>query len=132
MKKSTQQKGTIMREHRIDEVSGRTRHQAESRAAELALLRGVTDGTYAPEDLARARHELTGDAIETQDPGNDTDTVGVSRDLAEPPDDRGHQVEDIPPDDEESAPERLALEGVDAAEHDRMVAARHKRSDRQP
>ena len=40
-------------------------------------------------------------------------------------DDRGHRAPEFPPNDEETDLEKLALEGVEEAQHDQMLQARN-------
>ena len=49
----------------------------------------------------------------------------MSRDPSDPMVDRGRQVPEYGGDDEKAALEQLALEGVEEAQHDQMVEARH-------
>lgn len=117
-----------MREDRIDEASGRTRDQAEVRATELARIRGIDDGSYSPEDLDNAKRELSGNATATTSASEEETSTGLSRDPAEPRSIPGHQVPNMPANDEQEAAERLTLEGVDAAEREQMLAARRKKT----
>tara|TARA_R110002020_G_scaffold126352_1_gene284107 strand:- start:328 stop:720 length:393 start_codon:yes stop_codon:yes gene_type:complete len=127
MSKSNPSRGTILRGTRIDEASDRSREQLEQRAAELAEIRGVSDGSFSAEDLRDARREIDGTTLSAQDVAHDelSDT-GLTRDPSEPPSGRGHQVEDVSDDDEQSDVERLAREGVDAAERETMLAERRR------
>jgi hypothetical protein len=128
MKSPPNAKGTILRDDRMDEPSGRTRKQLEQRATELAVIRGVDDGSFQPEDLAEAKRELDGERAPTTSAADEEASVGLTRDPAEPRSIPGRQVPDLPANDEQEAAERLALEGVDAAERERMLAARRKKN----
>jgi len=128
MKSSTNTKGTIMRDDRIDEASGRTLDQAELRAVELARIRGVDDGSYEEEDFENATRELAGETAPTNSAADEEAHIGLTRDLAEPRSMPGRKTPDMPADDEQEATERLALEGVDAAEREQMLAGQRKKS----
>ncbi len=119
-------KGTIMRDDRITESSGRSSEQLEQRARELACIRGVAHDSYDAEDLRQARAELSGEHLPTAESGTDSSDVGLIRDPSEPPADRGHEVSPAPTSDEQTDAEALALEGVDAAEREQMLAARSR------
>ena len=102
-----------------------TAEQVEARAAEIA----ATEGRSAPnaEDRDRARAELDGSTLP---PAGADDPVGensLSRDPSDPPAQHGRQKANRDGIDEEKATERLVTEGVEEAQHDQMVAARHKR-----
>ncbi len=127
MSASIQSKGTIMRDDRISESSGRSVEQLERRARELARIRGAKRNTYRAEDMQRARQELLGEHLPTQDAGAEPKDTGLIRDPSEPPANRGHEVVNLPASDEQSDPEALALEGVDAATREQMLAARRRR-----
>lgn len=116
-----------MRDERIDEASDRSPEQLENRARALARLRGEPGDEYSTEDMQQARREISGEQLPTHDSGNEKSDVGLIRDPSEPPASRGHQVEDVSSGDEQEDAERLALEGVDAAERERMLAARRER-----
>lgn len=95
----------------------------ERRAKELALI----DNRDVPndEDRTRARAEfLARDLPATVN--EDADSMqSMSRDPSDPPADRGRQVPEYGGDDEKNALERLALEGVEEAQHEQMVASRN-------
>lgn len=127
MKNQPNSHGSIMRNTRIDEASDHSRQQLEERAAELAEIRGVSDGRFNDEDLRQARRELEGRTLATPEGGDDESSENsLSRDPSDIPAQSGHRVPDQLPDDEESAAARLALEGVDAAERENMLAARRR------
>ena len=127
MNKTTSPPGSIMGHARRDEASDHSRPQLEKRAAELAEIRGLTDGSFHDEDLQQARRELAGQQLPTPaDAAAEPTETSLSRDPADEPGHRGHQVPDQVPEDEESARARLALEGVDAAERETMLADRRR------
>ncbi|HTL67403.1 MAG TPA: hypothetical protein VL200_07065 [Lacunisphaera sp.] len=98
--------------------------EVEQRAREIAVIRGRAARDVTEEDRAAAWAELRGD---TRPPTSETDAPGglaVGRDPSEPAGDSGHQVPDQKPSDEGTAAEHLAVEGVEEAQHDQMLAAR--------
>lgn len=105
--------------------AGETR--LEQRARELAEIRGAGH-RFTEEDLEQARREIRGDALPLSSPEDAVGETGLGRDPSDPPAQHGHQVEDMPADDEQEASTRLAEEGVDEAQHDLMLAARRRRS----
>lgn len=103
-------------------VGGFTRGDVERRAKELAEIDNRMEITN--DDRARARAEFldrTLPAAITED----ADTMqSLSRDPSDPATDRGRQAPEVMDNDEDTALERLALEGVEEAQHDQMTAAR--------
>jgi len=102
-------------------VGGLTRADVEKRAHELALIDGRDEAT--DDDLARAQAELNGkllpDAV-----AEDADAMSSrSRDPSDPPADRGRRAPESEANEEEMI-ERLALEGVEEAQHQQMVESR--------
>ena len=108
------------------EAGGITKADIERRARELALIRTGNED-YAESDLEAAARELLGarsPASATEDAESD---VALSRDPSAPRVIRGHQVTHNTADPEENAePERLAIQGVEEAQHDQMVQARQR------
>jgi hypothetical protein len=104
----------------------------EKRAREIALIRGRPADAVTEEDRAESWAELKGDrARDTMD--TDRESRGsMSRDPSEPLGDHGHQVRNQEDEDESTAVERLANEGLEEAQHDQMLAARdgERRRDR--
>jgi hypothetical protein len=92
------------------------------RARELARIEGRRRAS--PTDLRRAAAELRGAGVAPTLDEDEVGRAGLSRDPSEPPSLYGRQVPDQPPEDEQSAPERLVAEGVSEADHDQMLAAR--------
>lgn len=95
----------------------------ERRARELALIENRT----APDesDRTRARSEFQDRNLPAA-VNEDADSMqSLSRDPSDPLADRGHQVPEYGADDEKAALERLALEGVEEAQHDQMVESRN-------
>jgi hypothetical protein len=104
-------------------VGGFSEGDVERRAKELALIDNRTETTG--DDRARALEELRDhhlpDAV-----NEDADTMqSMSRDPSDPMVDRGRQVPEYGGDDEKAALERLALEGVEEAQHEQMLEARN-------
>jgi hypothetical protein len=103
-----------------------SRTDIERRARELADIDGRSGAAITDDDVARARAELMGASLPATNVEDDAATVGLTRDPSEPPSDSGHEAVLREGPDEEKAVERLALEGVDEAQHDQMLAARHR------
>ncbi|HWA87644.1 MAG TPA: hypothetical protein VG710_15550 [Opitutus sp.] len=97
----------------------------ERRARELAAIDGRSGAKITNDDLARARAELAGRNLPATTSEDVEGTVGISRDPSEPPSDSGHAEPQREGNDPEKSIERLALEGVEEAQHDQMLAARH-------
>jgi hypothetical protein len=115
---------------RGEAVGGITKADLERRARELALIRDGSEN-YTEADLQAASRELFGDdspATVGEDAESD---VFLSRDPSEPRAVVGHQRPDVAPgeDDENEEPERLAIQGVEEAQHDMMVRARRRDED---
>lgn len=105
-------------------VGVNSRADVNRRAKELALIDGRTEAT--DEDRARARAEFQDrdlpDAV-----NEDAETMrSMSRDPSDPMVDRGRQVPNYTVDaDEKTSIEKLALEGVEEAQHEQMVQSRN-------
>jgi hypothetical protein len=104
-------------------LGGYTQADLERRARELALIENRTE----PNDVDRARalaefnDRTLPDAVT-----EDADTMqSMSRDPSDPLTDRGHQAPEYGGDDENTALEHLALEGVEEAQHEQMVESRN-------
>lgn len=96
----------------------------ERRARELARIDGRQEPTS--DDRARARAELMNlNLPPTVSQDADASMQSLSRDPSDPATDRGHQTPEYMDNDEEEAVERLALEGVEEAQHEQMVQARN-------
>lgn len=108
------------------EAGGITKADIERRAQELALIRTGATG-YSDEDLERAARELLGDAQPAAMTEDVDAEVAASRDPSETRSIRGHQREPSPtPPEENTDPERLAIQGVEEAQHDQMVRAQDR------
>jgi hypothetical protein len=104
-------------------VSGFTPADLERRALELALIENRTEAN--DEDRERARAEFLDqhlpDAV-----NEDADSMqSMSRDPSDPMTNRGRQAPEYGGDDEKAALEHLALEGVEEAQHEQMIASRN-------
>jgi hypothetical protein len=98
----------------------------ERRARELADIDGRSGAEITAQDLARAEAELRGTVLPaTLGEDNETDAA-LSHDPSEPISINGHEIPLREGPDEEKAVERLALEGVEEAQHEQMLAARRR------
>jgi hypothetical protein len=98
----------------------------EHRARELADIDGRSGAEITERDLARAEAELLGTSL-PQTAADDADSdMAMTRDPSEPVSVNGHEIPLREDSDEEKAVERLALEGVDEAQHEQMLAARRR------
>ena len=96
----------------------------ERRARELADIDGRSGAEITDEDLARAEADLMGTALPPTTVEDDDAEGAMSRDPSEPLSVSGHEIPLREGPDEEKAVERLALEGVEEAQHEQMLAAR--------
>jgi hypothetical protein len=96
----------------------------EKRAREIATIRGHSTENITEEDRAEAWAELHGDHARDTMATDHVSRGSISRDPSEPLGDPGHQVADRVEEDESTAVERLANEGLEEAQHDQMLAAR--------
>lgn len=104
-------------------VSGFSQADLERRALELALIDNRS--TASDEDRARARAEFQ-DRFLPDAVNEDAESMqSMSRDPSDPVVDRGRQAPEYGGDDEKTALEKMALEGVEEAQHDQMVEARN-------
>ncbi len=112
------------------EAGGITKADIERRAAELCLIRAGHE-KYTEADLQAAESELYGDTTPASTAQDARSEVFLSRDPAEPRGVPGHRSEEAAPeeDDENEEPERLALQGLEEAQHDLMVRARREQAD---
>lgn len=97
----------------------------ERRARELARIRGVTHG-YSISDIETARRELHGDTLPAGTSDDQQGDAGAKRDPSEPLSQAGHQIANNPAPDEQELAEQLALEGVEEAQHEQMLADRRR------
>lgn len=102
------------------------RADIERRARELAAIDGRSGADITNDDLARARAELLGLNLPDTLVEDEPLSTGISRDPSEPPSITGREAPLREGPDEEKAVERLALEGVEEAQHEQMLAARRR------
>jgi hypothetical protein len=103
-------------------VSGFSFADIERRARELALIENRTEPN--DDDRARARAEFR-DRTLPDAVNEDAESMrSMSRDPSDPLSDRGRQAPEYGGDDEKTALENLALEGVEEAQHEQMLESR--------
>lgn len=105
---------------------GITRGDIERRARELATIDGRSGAQPTEDDLARAQAELLGLNLPATTMEDEEARAAVSRDPSEPASIRGREAVTQEGPDEEKAVERMALEGVEEAQHEQMLAARRR------
>jgi hypothetical protein len=111
------------------EAGGITKADIERRARELALIRSGSED-YEESDLEAAAQELLGHRAPASTSEDAEAEDALSRDPSEPRVRRGHEVTSSTAEPEENTePERLAIQGVEEAQHDQMVQARRRRDD---
>jgi hypothetical protein len=99
-----------------------TKADIERRALELAQIDGRSQVT--PDDCLRARRELANADLPAT-LNEDADSMqSLSRDPSDPAVDRGRQAPEYTEVDQQQVVQRLALEGVEEAQHEQMVQAR--------
>ena len=103
-------------------IGGFTAADIERRAKELAEIENRIQITDA--DRARARAEFLDRDLPAA-LNEDAETMqSMSRDPSDPATDRGRQAPDYVESDEDTSLQRLALEGVEEAQHEQMTASR--------
>ncbi len=93
-----------------------TRDMVQKRAKELAIIKGHDH--YTEDDFQEAKRELIG--VHGNDAGEDEILNTLTR-WDEEPGSTGHHVPNIKPFDEQTLSEYLVEEGLEEAEHERMV-----------
>jgi len=116
MKKSPESSGRISdHAHGLGSVTG---EMVTQRARELAFING-RDGKVTEEDWLQAKDELSGfqgpDELPAEEP------IADLTQWDETPATTGHLVENSPSSDDETDAERLIHEGMEEANHDRML-----------
>jgi hypothetical protein len=106
-----------------------TKTDIERRALELARIDGRTQVT--PDDCLRARRELSNADLPPTVNEDAESMQSLSRDPSDPAVDRGRQAPEYTEIDQQQVVQRLALEGVEEAQHEQMVQARAIDSPRQ-
>lgn len=96
--------------------------EIEVRAREIALIDGRTAVTE--EDREEATAEFQNRALPDAVSEDADNAPAMSRDPSEPRSDRGRQRPERGAEDEETAVEKLTLEGVEEAQHEQMVESR--------
>jgi hypothetical protein len=104
-------------------AGGITQRDVQRRARELSLLRTGSED-YTAEDIEDAEREL----MLGHDPATMTDDeptfASATRDPSDPLATQGEMYDTVATADENADPERLAVQGVEEAQHDQMVEAR--------
>ena len=121
LRKIPQTKGSKVEVHG-EGVGGFTPADVERRARELAEIDNRLEITNADRERARAEF-LDRDLPAALNEDAET-TQSMSRDPSDPASDRGRQAPDYIESDEETSLQKLALEGVEEAQHDQMTASR--------
>jgi hypothetical protein len=103
-------------------VGGFTPGDIERRARELAEIDNRVNVTNA--DRQQARSEFLDRDLPAALNEDAETSQSLSRDPSDPATDRGRQAPDYVESDEDTSLQRLALEGVEEAQHDQMTAAR--------
>ena len=104
-------------------LGGPSARDIERRAQELALIDGRSAAN--DDDRVRARAEFEDRHLPDATTEDAESMQSLSRDPSDPATDRGHRAPEFPPSDEETDLEKLALEGVEEAQHDQMLQARN-------
>lgn len=118
--------GRILRHGaRADEI---TAGAIETRAQELAVIDGRSPDEVTDEDRARSRSELQGDLLPETTLDDADGAALASGDPRDPVAGFGVRSPTRNDPTEQEIQERLALEGVEEAQHDQMLAARRRRS----
>ncbi len=104
-------------------VGGFSQADLERRAQELALIDNRTEVT--DEDRARAMAEFQDRDLPDAMNDDAESMQSMSRDPSDPMVDRGHQAPEYGGDDEERDLQKMALEGVEEAQHEQMVESRN-------
>jgi hypothetical protein len=107
-------------------AGGITTGDVEQRAEELADIGGRNGGEPTPEDRETAVAELSGQTVHPTLNDDGQSRGAFSHDPSEGPVYFTNQKSPVQAMDEQEAVERLALEGVEEAQHDQMVASRVK------
>jgi hypothetical protein len=120
MTRITQLKNGRMEEHG-KEAGVFSPDDVERRALEIARIAGRSSVT--PDDRTQAHAELRSEQLPPT-VSEDADSMqSMSRDPSDPPANRGQQTPEYIEADEKQDLERLALEGVEEAQHDQMMGS---------
>lgn len=104
-------------------VGGFSEGDLDRRAREIARIENRDEPSESDraQALAEFRDRNLPDAV-----NEDADSMqSLSRDPSEPLSDRGHQIPEYGTDDEKAALEKMALEGVEEAQHEQMLESRN-------
>ena len=119
--------GRILRHgKRADEV---TAEAIEVRARELAVIDGRSASAVTDDDRRRGREELLGLHLPDTTLEEAESDDRMTRDPADPVANAGRQTPMRNESEDQEVMERLALEGVEEAQHDQMLAARRRERD---
>lgn len=112
-------------EHREAGAGFSTRSEIDRRAAEIAEIesRSVTSA-----DRAQARRELNGEDLPAAIEDENESAESLSRDPSDPPVERGRQIPNLEETSEQNGLQKLVSEGVEEAQHEQMLASRHRKS----
>jgi hypothetical protein len=113
-------------EGRVTAGSGSPEGQSvEARAREIARIEHPESPEVTQDDRARARDEFRGAGILTSVEDPEPETL-ASRNPADPPHHIAHARPAVVPEDPQKELEGRVLEGVNEADHQRMLAAREE------
>ncbi len=107
-------------------ADGVTVESIEARARELALIDGRPASQVTDADRELGRSELNGELIPVPTLQDAEPSAHLTRDPGEPVTETGSQTPMLNEPDDQVVAERLVLEGVEEAQHDQMLAARHE------
>jgi hypothetical protein len=125
MDNETNPPGRILRHGKqADEL---TAEAIERRARELALIDGRSPEEPTYEDRESARAELRGQSLPDTTLDDAEGVARITRDPSDPISRPGTKTPMRNEPEEQQVEERLALEGVEEAQHDQMLAARRRR-----
>jgi hypothetical protein len=96
-----------------------TPEMVRQRAREIALINGRSPDTYTEDDWQAAKLELTGAANDRLE--SDTEEIHGSKLWDETPGTSGHKTPVRTATDEQTFAEQLAQDGVEEANHDKML-----------
>lgn len=102
-----------------------TTSDLKRRADELADIAGHVEPSR--EEREQAARELEGGDLPDPTESDAISEHALTRDPSEPVSNFGHQTPDREAPDEQKGIERLVNEGVEEAQHEQMLAARHRR-----
>lgn len=115
---------TLLHGEAAGEITG---SMIRRRAQEIALIEGRDSPTA--EDYRLAGEELQGHDLPDT---TAEDSPGIARSLSRDPSDPisvpGHQAPTFNEADDDDVIERLAIEGIEEAQHDQMLAARRRKT----